>query len=71
MRSDESKEREKRYKGKLSEDDYAPHDVLKDFPKYLEKMGVMFRLPIIDWSKEEVFDYLNNELFSLFSWWRG
>lgn len=61
MRSDESKEREKRYRGKLSSDLYAPHEVINKFPKYLEKQGVVFRLPIIDWSKSEVFELLNGE----------
>jgi hypothetical protein len=28
--------------------------LLKNYPKYLEKKGVMFRLPIIDWSEYEV-----------------
>jgi len=61
MRSDESKAREKRYKGKLSTEMYAPNDILKIYPKYLEKMGVMFRLPVIDWARDEVFNYLDGE----------
>jgi len=58
MRSDESPERDKRYRGKKSADLYAPHDVLPKYPKYLEAMGVMFRLPILEWSRREVFDLL-------------
>jgi 3'-phosphoadenosine 5'-phosphosulfate sulfotransferase (PAPS reductase)/FAD synthetase len=58
MRSDESPERAKRYQGKTSGDLYAPHDVLEKYPKYLEKLGVMFRLPILEWSRAEVFNLL-------------
>lgn len=61
MRSDESSEREKRYMGKINTESYPPHEVLKDFPKYLYKMGVTFRLPVLDWGKQDVFDYLNGE----------
>jgi 3'-phosphoadenosine 5'-phosphosulfate sulfotransferase (PAPS reductase)/FAD synthetase len=58
MRSDESKEREARYRGTLSTDLYAPHEVLDKFPKMLGKAGVSFRLPVIDWSKSEIFELL-------------
>jgi 3'-phosphoadenosine 5'-phosphosulfate sulfotransferase (PAPS reductase)/FAD synthetase len=58
MRSDESPERAKRYRGKTSADLYAPHDVLEKYPKYLETLGVMFRLPILEWSRREVFQLL-------------
>lgn len=61
MRSDESPDREKRYRHKTSADLYAPHEVMDKYPKYLAKMGVMFRLPIIDWSKAEVFEFLEGE----------
>ena len=67
MRSDESKERAKRYQGKLSEDVYLPHEVLKDFPQYLGKMGVMFRLPVIEWTANEIFNFLNGEENPLYS----
>lgn len=58
MRSGESHERRKRYKEIVNNDLYPPHEVLRKFPKELEKLGVLFRLPIIDWSDSEVFDYL-------------
>ncbi len=61
MRSDESAEREKRYRGVLDTDLYPPHEVLRRFPKYLAKMGVMFRLPVLDFSKSEIFDVLNGQ----------
>jgi 3'-phosphoadenosine 5'-phosphosulfate sulfotransferase (PAPS reductase)/FAD synthetase len=61
MRSDESIDREKRYIDKINTESYPPHEVLKDFPKYLYKMGVTFRLPVLDWSKWDVFEFLAGE----------
>ena len=61
MRSEESAAREKRYAGKVGDEIYAPNDVMKNYPKYLEKMGVMFRLSIIDWAEQDVFEFLNGE----------
>lgn len=62
MRSDESTDRAKRYAGKLPGDLYAPHEVMPSkYPQYLHKMGVSFRLPILDWPKEQVFEYLDGE----------
>ena len=67
MRNEESKERAARYKGKTSSDIYAPHEVMTKYPKKLSKLGVSFRLPIIDWATDEVFTLLDgkeNELYS-------
>lgn len=61
MRSDESHERAKRYEGKLDTDLYAPHEVMSKYPKYLASMGIMFRMPIIDWSRLDVLELLNGE----------
>jgi 3'-phosphoadenosine 5'-phosphosulfate sulfotransferase (PAPS reductase)/FAD synthetase len=59
MRSGESSERSKRYAGKVSEDLYEPHEVMPSkYPKYLGRMGVRFRLPILDWTEEEVLGLL-------------
>lgn len=58
MRTNESSERAKRYAGKLSEELYAPHEVMTKYPKYLAKMGVMFRLVVLDWSEGDVLDFL-------------
>lgn len=66
MRSDESKDREKRYMGKLSEELYAPHEVLGSYPKRLETLGVMFRLPILDWATEEIYQCLGDEMNPLY-----
>jgi len=61
MRSDESKEREKRYDSIVSDELYAPHDVLNSYPKKLNKLGVWFRLPVLDWSTHEIFELLKGE----------
>lgn len=61
MRAGESSERAKRYMDKINTVSYQPHEVLKDFPKYLHKMGVTFRLPILDWETWEVFEFLAGE----------
>jgi 3'-phosphoadenosine 5'-phosphosulfate sulfotransferase (PAPS reductase)/FAD synthetase len=61
MRSDESPERDKRYRGIIDSELYPPHEVLKSkYPKYLyDKLGVTFRLPIIDWCRSEVLEVLH------------
>ena len=61
VRANESAQRAKRYIGKVGDDVYPPNDVLRKYPKYLYKMGVVFRLPIIDWTEEDVFEYLDGE----------
>lgn len=69
MRLGESFQRSERYKDKTPHELYAPHTIMiNKYPKYLEKQGVMFKLPILDWEEEDVFEYLNgeeNELYSL------
>lgn len=61
MRSEESAAREKRYGGKNTVDLYPPHEVLpKKYPKYLAKAGVMFRLRILNWTEDDVFDHLGS-----------
>lgn len=58
MRQQESKERAKRYDGKLPDHLYAPHEVMPSkYPKYLAKAGVMFRLCVVDWSTAEINEY--------------
>ncbi len=58
MRAAEGEERRARYAGKIDLDLYPPHEVLAKYPQYLAQLGVMFRLPILDWSTDEVFDFL-------------
>lgn len=62
MRSSESPERRKRYAGKVCDELYAPHEVLPNkYPQYLAKMGVQFRLCILNWSIADVIFYVGAE----------
>jgi len=61
MRSGESGERGRRYEGKVDTDLYAPHEVMKKYPKKLEKLGIMFRMPILHWTDKDVFEYLDGQ----------
>lgn len=67
MRTGESSARSKNYADNVSTEIYPPHDFGNAFPKYLEKMGVYFRLPILDWSEADVFDFLDGEQNPLYS----
>lgn len=68
MRSGESSERKKRYAEKINTELYAPHDVfVSSYPKYLNKLGVWFRLPVLDWTTDDVFDFLGGEESPLYS----
>lgn len=67
MRLAESSQRAKRYAGKVCDELYAPHEVIrKKYPKYLAKMGVMFRLVVLHWSEREVFDFLEGQHHPLY-----
>lgn len=61
MRSDESPARTKRYKDRLDDELYAPHEFMSKYPKYLAKLGVMFKVPIIDWTVGDVMNYLDGK----------
>lgn len=62
MRLDESAERSKRYANKIDEDLYAPHEIMPSkYPKYLNELGVKFRLPILNWSEDDVFEFLKGD----------
>jgi len=69
MRSGESTDRRARYAGKVSDEVYPAHEVLpKKYPKYLHtKMGVTFRLAILEWTTEDVFDYLDGQANPLYA----
>lgn len=55
MRSAESHERKARYSKKIAHELYEPHEVMPGkYPKYLGKMGIRFKLPILNWSEEIV-----------------
>ena len=67
MRKAESSQREKRYAGTVCDDIYPPHLFMPSkYPQYLEKLGVMIRLPIVDWQTEDVFEFLEGEQSPLY-----
>lgn len=62
---DESK---KRYADKLDSELYEPHEIMpSNYPKYLGKLGVKFRLPILDWSEQQVLDFLGDDINPLYN----
>ena len=62
IRSDESPARKKRYLGKTNDDLYLPHEVFPGkYPKYLGKLGIRFKFPILNWSTEEIFSFLEGK----------
>lgn len=67
VRKDESAARKKRYMGCVGNELIAPYDFMDEYPKRMGKNGIMFRLPIIDWSEVDVFEYLNGEENPLYS----
>ena len=72
MRAGESAARAKRYEG-MAEDLYEPHEVMPGkYPKYLGKMGIRFRLPILGWSELQVLDFLHGRENPLYrdGFWR-
>lgn len=67
MRFAESKERAKRYENKIDTELYEPHEIMpSNYPKYLGKLGVKFRLPILDWHNEQVYLFLKDEINPLY-----
>lgn len=58
MRTDESQERAKRYQYRDPDELYEPHVLLGNYPKYLGANGVRYRVPIVDWNRDEVMEYL-------------
>ncbi len=60
MRTGESAQRAKRYAGKVCDELYVPHEVIPSkYPKYLAKMGVMFRLCVLHWTETDVLQFLD------------
>lgn len=67
MRLGESWQRSERYKNHNEDDLYPPHEIMVNkYPKYLFKMGVTMKLPILKWEEEDVFDYLGDECNQLY-----
>ena len=62
MRTAESTDRGKRYADFNDIDLYPAHEVLPSkYPKFLADFGVMFRLPIVDWTTAEVKEFVGVE----------
>lgn len=67
MRTEESTERAKRYKDRVSDEVYTPHEYMPSkYPKYLGKLGVMVRLPVLWWSKHQVLLEVGDRLNPLY-----
>lgn len=68
MRLDESKERAERYKHVIDDQLYLPSEIMPSkYPKYLGKLGVRFKLPILDWNDADVFSFLGEDVNPLYS----
>lgn len=61
VRANESPDRKVRYAGIKGDWTMPPHEFMKKYPKYLHKAGIMFRLPIVEWSYADVMAYLDGE----------
>lgn len=66
MRLGESYARSERYKDHNRDSLYEPHEMLGNYPKYLGKLGVRFRLPILELDEDDVFDALGGEVNTLY-----
>jgi len=67
VRRQESVDRSIRYAGIVGEELLLPSSYMRKFPKYLDKAGIRFRLPIVEWSFGDVMAYLNGEENPLYS----
>jgi len=62
IRVGESRNRENKYKHRTNKELILPHEFMPDkYPKKMANSGIMFRLPIIDWSIKEVMYFLDGE----------
>lgn len=60
MRLGESAQRNERYKNHNPDSLYMPHEMLGNYPQYLGKLGVRFRLPILELEEEDVYEALGD-----------
>ena len=62
MRTGESPARAKKYAEHNDLDLYNAHDLFPNkYPKFLADMGIQFRLPIVDWTTQEVVEFVGRE----------
>lgn len=67
VRQQESHDRANRYSGLNTEDKYMPHEIMgSKYPQYLGNNGVRFVLPVIDWSKDDIFNELGDRINPLY-----
>lgn len=68
MRTGESAARNTKYGERISTDLHPPHEIMPSkYPKYLAKQGIMFRLPILEWSDQDVLGFLGDEANPLYA----
>jgi len=68
MRRAESHQRAERYAGTISDEVYPPHLFMPSkYPQYLHALGIDIRLPIVDWSTDDVFEFMGDDLNPLYS----
>ena len=62
MRSNESRKRGEKYGLMTSDDLFYINEVFpSQYPKYFQKMGILMRLPIVNFNEEQVFELLDGE----------
>jgi len=67
VRRAESQQRNKRYTGIVCDELLPPHlFLIGKYPQKLTKLGVVIRLPIVDWSTDDVFEFMGDELNPLY-----
>lgn len=68
VRWDESNERAKRYEEKIGSELYPPHEYMPGkYPKYLAKLGVSVRLPILEWPTWQVVERMKSKRNPLYA----
>lgn len=68
MRMDESQSRNKRFGYKDPDELYPPKEIMPMYPTYLhKKYNILFRLPVVDWTREEIMEYLDGEQNPLYN----
>ena len=67
MRAGESTKRHLLYRDHVNEELHEPHTLGSQYPKLLGKLGVRFRLPIVEWSTEQVFEQLGDTVNPLYA----
>jgi len=68
IRKAESAFRARKYKDFVGDEVYQPNEYMSSYPLKLGAAGVTFRLPILDWSTADVFEFLQgreNPLYRL------